>query len=40
MAVLPFLAFVLLVWSLADGEVVMLPWLVGVGTVLVQTHVG
>ena len=39
-AVLPFLAFVLLVWSLADGEVVMLPWLVGTGTVLVQTHVG
>ena len=39
-AVLPFFTFVLLAWDLADGEVRALPWLVGVGTYLVQTHVG
>lgn len=39
-AVLPFFTFVLLAWDLADGEVWALPWLVGVGTYLVQTHVG
>jgi hypothetical protein len=39
-AVLPFFTFVLLAWDLADGELWALPWLVGVGTYLVQTHVG
>ena len=39
-AVLPFFTFVLLAWDLADGELRALPWLVGVGTYLVQTHVG
>ena len=39
-AVLPFLADALLVWSLADGEIALLPLVVAVGTVLVQTHVG
>ena len=38
--VLPFFTFVLLAWDLADGELRALPWLVGVGTYLVQTHVG
>ena len=31
-AVLPFFTYVLLAWSLADGDVAVLPWLVGVGT--------
>ena len=39
-AVLPFFTFVLLSWDLADGELRALPWLVGVGTFLVQTHLG
>jgi hypothetical protein len=39
-AVLPFFTFVLLAWDLADGELWALPWLVGVGTFLVQTHLG
>jgi len=39
-AVLPFFTFVLLAWDLADGELRALPWLVGVGTFLVQTHLG
>ena len=39
-AVLPFFTFLLLAWDLADGAVRTLPWLVGVGTFLVQTHLG
>jgi hypothetical protein len=39
-AVLPFFTFVLLAWDLADGELRALPWLVGVGTFLVQAHLG
>jgi hypothetical protein len=39
-AVLPFFTFVLLAWDLADGEVRALPWLVGLGTFLVQAHLG
>ncbi len=38
-AVLPFFTYLLLAWSLADGDVVVLPWLVGVGTYIVQAHV-
>ena len=39
-AVLPFFTYVLLAWSVADGDVGTLPWLVGVGTFVVQAHVG
>ena len=39
-ALLPFFTFVLLAWDLADGELRALPWLVGVGTFLVQAHLG
>ena len=39
-AVLPFFTYLLLVWSLADGDIVMLPWLIGVGSFIVQAHVG
>jgi hypothetical protein len=35
---LPFLCFLMLVWSLACGDVVVLPWAVGVGSVVLQTH--
>jgi hypothetical protein len=40
LAVLPFLCFVLLAWSVACGDAPALPWAVGVGTFVVQTHVG
>ena len=40
LAVLPFLCFVLLAWSVACGDAPTLPWAVGVGTFVVQTHVG
>ena len=39
-AVLPFFTYLLLAWSLADGDIVMLPWLIGVGSFIVQAHVG
>ncbi len=39
-AVLPFFTYLLLAWSLADGDVVVLPWLIGVGSFIVQAHVG
>ncbi|HEX5095126.1 MAG TPA: hypothetical protein VFX21_03900, partial [Acidimicrobiia bacterium] len=39
-AVLPFLLFVLLAWSVAERDRGALVWLVAVGTFLVQTHVG
>lgn len=35
---LPFLCFLILVWSVACGDLVALPWAVGVGSLLVQTH--
>jgi len=38
MVVLPFLAFVLLVWSLACGDLVALPWAIGVGSFVIHTH--
>lgn len=39
-AVLPFFTYLLLVWSLADRDFGVLPWLVGVGTFAIQAHVG
>jgi hypothetical protein len=39
-SVLPFFLFVLLGWTSAAGDAHALPWAVGVGTFLVQTHVG
>src|SRR3954451_18045644 len=39
-AVLPFLLYMLLAWSVADRDLVALPALAGVGSFLVQTHVG
>jgi hypothetical protein len=38
--VLPFLLFVLLAWSVAEQDWATLPWLVGIGSFVVQTHVG
>jgi hypothetical protein len=38
--VLPFLLYVLLAWSVAEQDWAMLPWLVGIGSFVVQTHVG
>jgi hypothetical protein len=35
---LPFLCFVTLVWAVACGDLVALPWAVGVGSFVVQTH--
>jgi hypothetical protein len=39
-AVLPFLLFLLLVWGAADGDLVLVPFAVGVGIHCVQSHVG
>jgi len=39
-AVLPFAAYLMLCWSLAERDAPTLPWLVGVGSFLIQTHVG
>lgn len=36
--VLPFLAFLVVTTVLATGDVTMAPWVVGVGSLLVQTH--
>jgi len=36
--VLPFLAFLVVVTALATGDVAMAPWVVGLGSLLVQTH--
>jgi hypothetical protein len=38
--VLPFLLYVLLAWSVAERDWAALPWLVGIGSFVVQTHVG
>ena len=37
---LPFLLYVLLAWSVAEQDWAALPWLVGIGSFVVQTHVG
>ncbi len=37
---LPFLAFLALVWSMTDGDLWTLPAAVAVGSLLVQTHLG
>jgi hypothetical protein len=39
-AVLPLLFLVFLAWSVVDGTVWALPWVVGVATFVVQTHIG
>ena len=36
----PFLLFLFLAWGLACGDAVLLPWLVGVASLIVQTHIG
>ena len=36
--VLPFLCFLMLVWSITCGDLVALPWAAGVGSLLLQTH--
>jgi hypothetical protein len=36
--VLPFLAFLVVVTVLATGDLVMAPWVVGIGSLIVQTH--
>jgi hypothetical protein len=35
---LPFLCFMVLIWSLACGDVAALPWAVGAGSFVLQTH--
>jgi hypothetical protein len=37
---LPLFTVMLLAWSLAERDVTVLPWLVGVGSFIVQSHVG
>jgi hypothetical protein len=37
---LPFLCFLVLVWSLACGDLAVLPWAVGLASFVVQTHIG
>ncbi|MGH9261286.1 MAG: hypothetical protein ACRD08_15575, partial [Acidimicrobiales bacterium] len=37
--VLPFFAFLVMVTALAGGDLAMVPWVVGVGSFVVQTHV-
>jgi hypothetical protein len=39
-AVMSFLFYALLAWSIAERDYVALPWAVGVGSFLMQTHVG
>ena len=34
----PFLLFMVLVWALACGDLVMLPWAIGVASFVVETH--
>ena len=36
--IFPFLIFLVLVWALACGRVLALPWAVGIGCYLLQTH--
>ena len=37
---LSFVLVVLMAWSLALGDLTMLPWIVGVGSFVVQSHIG
>src|SRR5207248_4585500 len=37
--VLPFLCFLALLWGVSCGDVALLPWVAGVASLLVQTHV-
>lgn len=37
---LPLFALVLMAWSLAERDLAVLPWVVGVGSFVVQAHVG
>ena len=39
-SLVPFIAIVLLAWGIADGDAVLVPWAVLVGSYLVQSHVG
>lgn len=39
-AVVPFAAFLLAAWSVAERDWPLLPWMVGLGSFVVQTHVG
>ncbi len=36
--IFPFLCFLVLVWALACGRILALPWVVAIGSLLVQTH--
>jgi hypothetical protein len=36
----PFLFFLILTWGLACGDAALLPWLIGLACLIVQTHVG
>jgi len=36
----PFLCLLFMVWALASGDLVMLPWAVGLASYIAQTHVG
>jgi hypothetical protein len=36
----PFLCFLFMVWGLASGDLVILPWAVGLASYIAQTHVG
>jgi hypothetical protein len=38
--IFPFLCFLFMVWALVAGDLVMLPWALGVGSYIAQTHVG
>jgi hypothetical protein len=35
---LPFLCFLVMIWSLAAGDLAALPWAAGVGSLVLQTH--
>ena len=35
---LPFLCFLMLVWSISSGDIWALPWAAGVGSLVLQTH--
>ena len=36
--ILPFWAFLVMVWALSCGDVALLPWIVGLASLIVQTH--
>jgi hypothetical protein len=36
----PMLCFLMMAWGLACGDLALLPWAVGVGSLIVQTHIG